>query len=128
MRVPQEERPDLGGSISPKVTSGWLADEWEDVQKRVFGNVKKKNSRYLFIEKAIKKILFEWGWGRGSAVDRVLSITETLDSVHLAPASICFTEVKLALCNGTVTFCCCCFDGTGDSYRGGGSAPATVSV
>lgn len=58
----------------------------------------------------------------------MLSITEILDSVHLASASVCFTEVKLALCNGTVAFCCCCFDGTGDSYRGGGSAPAMVSV
>lgn len=61
-------------------------------------------------------------------VDHVLSITETLDSVHLAPASICFIEVKLVLCNVTVTFCCCCFDGTGDSYGGGDSAPAIVSV
>lgn len=58
--------------------------------------IKKKNSRYLFIEKAIKKILFDWGWGQGSVVDHVLRPW----TLHLTPASICFIEVKLALCNG----------------------------
>lgn len=58
-------------------------------------------------------------------VNRVFNIMEALDSGHLAPASICFIEVKLALCNTTLTFCCC-FDGTGDGYEGGDSAPAMV--